>query len=112
MKDGIEQMKDKIEQLRQWGHLVSIGVMILAMFAFGIHIERPQSDHAEIEKGRLHIKINWEEVPAILIVFVLAEFGVILVAAAMEVGASVQSADQRPKRLQIVPKTLLCKSWE
>lgn len=97
-------MKDKIEQLREWGHLVSIGVMILAMFAFGIHIERHEVESADAAKGDIHVRVNWEEVPAILIVFVLAEFGVILVAAAMEVGASVKLAGAEAEKAAVNTK--------
>jgi hypothetical protein len=96
-EDDTQITQKKINHLREWGHLVSIGIMILAMFAFGIHIEHPKPTDGG-EHGRLHIKIRWEEVPAILIVFVLAEFGVVLVSAAMDVGASVQLAGSETKK--------------
>ncbi|HXH38532.1 MAG TPA: hypothetical protein VNN08_07885 [Thermoanaerobaculia bacterium] len=56
--------------LHQWGWLVSVLVMILAMFAFCV--EWSTDSHAP--------SVKWAEVPAILIVFVLVETGVTLVA--------------------------------
>ncbi len=66
------------------GHVVSVGVMVLAVFAFGLHFSKV-GDVTELH-------LNWEEIPAILIVFILAEFGVQLVLTTMVIKASVENS--------------------
>jgi hypothetical protein len=65
----LRALKREDLELSQWGWLISVLVMLLAMFAFCI----------ELESGG-HLRIKWAEVPAILIVFLLVEAGATLVA--------------------------------
>ncbi len=63
------------EEIRNWGGSITVLVMILALFAFGI---RPSDTVG-------HEIVHWSEIPAILIVFILAELGVTLVALSKDV---------------------------
>lgn len=72
--------KSESDMLVRWGKLASLIIMILALFAFGLHHDA--ATH--------HVSINWAEVPAILVVFVLAELGVNLVVTSRRIDASVQ----------------------
>lgn len=63
------------ERLRAWGHVATVGVLVLALFAFGL---KQETDAL----GETHLHIHWSEVPAILIVFILAELGIELVGGA------------------------------
>ncbi|HEY5021572.1 MAG TPA: hypothetical protein VII30_03680 [Gemmatimonadaceae bacterium] len=70
------------DDLVLWGRLASLIIMVLALFAFGLSYDKT-----------LHrLDINWPELPAILVVFVLAELGVTLVTAAQQVSADVQES--------------------
>ena len=71
---------DEHVRIGVWGHFISLVVMILAMFAFGL----------KQEDGKLHV--HWQEVPAILIVFVLVETGVALVVRAQETSDRMDTA--------------------
>jgi len=74
------------QEIRQWGFALALVIMLLALFAFGVHY----GDEAK-SRGL----INWVEIPAILIVFVLADLGVNLVALAKSVEASTTGAAGR-----------------
>ena len=63
-------------EVGRWGESAAFLIMLLALFAFGLRGP---------EAGRPDDLINWIEIPAILIVFVLAELGVTLVAVAKNV---------------------------
>jgi hypothetical protein len=77
--DGIGLSFDEIFQ---WGRLASLIVMLLALFAFGLNYDPDTKD----------ISINWPELPAILIVVILAELGISLIGIAQQVHDSVQGA--------------------
>lgn len=68
------------QRLHEWGRLAALLIMLLALFAFGLR------------KNDGHLEVEWKEIPAILIVFVLAEFGLILVVKAMDVESGVTEA--------------------
>lgn len=70
------------------GKLAALAVMILALFAFGIH---------KTEQGR--ITLDWKEIPAILIIFVLADLGVELVNAARKIHADVDGVKKSAELL-------------
>jgi len=70
------------ENIRAWVHMAALGIMLLAIFAFGI----------EIDNQTGHVTLRWSEIPAILIVFVLAELGGELVATAATIKEDVANA--------------------
>lgn len=67
--------------LYRWGKLASLLVMLLALFAFGLKVT---------EEGK--VNLEWKELPAILIVFIVAELGVALVVLTIKVEGSVIAA--------------------
>jgi hypothetical protein len=75
-------------ELDRWRRLGSLAIMVLALFAFGLHVETTQVNGHE--KATVHV--NWKEVPAILIIFVLAELGVGLVVQAQNIERRVTRA--------------------
>lgn len=68
------------------GKMASFIVMILALYAFGLRIGEGTSE----SHGAL--SVHWAEVPAILVVFVLAELGVELVLRSQRVSREVSGA--------------------
>ncbi len=61
-------------------HLISFGVMILALWAFGLHQEPTETasgGHQDATKDANVTRLvpNWKEIPAILLVFLLVEIG-------------------------------------
>jgi hypothetical protein len=72
------------KDLTRWGKLATLIIMTLALFAFGVRYNAYQQK----------IIVNWDELPAILIVFLLAELGVSLVVVAQQVGDDVKQAQK------------------
>jgi hypothetical protein len=63
--------------LGQVAHMGTLGIFVLAMFAFGIEVHEGGHDAGgTVEKS---VGINWREVPAIMIVVLLIELGIGLV---------------------------------
>jgi hypothetical protein len=65
---------------RLWGKLASLILMLLALFAFGL-----KDEHGPL-------RVDYKELPAIMIVFILAELGVALVGRAQELTGKVSKA--------------------
>ena len=106
-QSGIMQEEDKRELLRRWARMGPVFIMIVALFGFGLHYEAGQ-------QGAGEITIRWSEVPAILIVFILAELGVRLVQKSSEIGDQVESSANTvaatvdvTKKLQVQNQVLL-----
>lgn len=82
-------------EVRKWGRLVAVLVMLLAMFAFGIEIKEQKADDGQSIRFP---SVKWTELPAILIVFVLADFGLELVVLSMESDVKIRSAADDAKK--------------
>src|ERR1051326_614778 len=68
------------QSLKQWGDVVALAIMMLAMFFLALEFK---------ETG---FRVKWEEIPAILMVFLLAELGVALVVTASKIRLKVTAA--------------------
>jgi hypothetical protein len=64
---------DSAKGVQSWGRLTSVLIVLLAIFAFGIEVKEDRTP-----------SVRWAELPAILIVFVLAEMGLELVVLSIE----------------------------
>jgi len=71
----------------RWGEVASLIIMLLALFAFGLRYD-----------GTNKLSMQWAEVPAILVVFVLAELGVQLVVNSRRIGRSVRNSARLAER--------------
>jgi hypothetical protein len=80
--------EERAELLERWSRMGPMFIMIVALFGFGLH-------YSDGEHGAAgEISIRWSEVPAILIVFILAEFGVRLVRESSAIGEKVTFSSQ------------------
>ena len=82
--DGSRPGKEEDDLHSRWGKVASLIIMILALYAFGLRSEL----------GSTELKMHWEEVPAILVVFVLAELGVHLVITARRIQTAVGKSSE------------------
>jgi hypothetical protein len=80
--------RERAELLERWSRMGPMFIMIVALFGFGLHY----SDGGHGAAGE--ISIRWSEVPAILIVFILAELGVRLVRESSSIGEKVEFSSQ------------------
>lgn len=89
-------MVDLSLDAHELGQLVSLIVMVLAMFAFGLRVEKVIIPINERIVGqpidRDQLTVEWRELPAILIVVVLVELGVSLVAHARDASTGARAA--------------------
>ena len=70
------------ELFERWGKIASLIIMILALFAFGLRFDEHNNS----------LEMHWAELPAILIVFVLAELGVTLVVTSKRIDRNVEKS--------------------
>lgn len=68
------------QSLKKWGDVVALAIMMLAMFFLALEF-KPEG-----------FRVKWEEIPAILMVFLLAELGVALVVTASKIRQKVTAA--------------------
>jgi hypothetical protein len=78
--EGGEDDPFDIKSIKRWGEAVVLVILMLAMFFLAINLK----------EGKFEVK--WDEIPAILMVFLLAELGVSLVVVSMGVRRKVSEA--------------------
>jgi hypothetical protein len=101
-----DESTSDITSLRRSGKLAALAIMILAMFAFGIefhggeHETTPQHETSgthetpKTNKTMAGVTVHWPEIPAILIVFLLADIGVDLVVSAKRIEEEVRQVSK------------------
>jgi len=79
-QDADDETGMSAQSLKKWGDVVALAIMMLAMFFLALEF-KPEG-----------FSVKWEEIPAILMVFLLAELGVALVVTASKIRQKVTAA--------------------
>ena len=102
---GFSESKRNTEAktIKLFGHATTILVMILAIYAFALHGVDSGDGHGGGASS--HVTINWKEVPAILIVFILSELGVMLMSKASDTKEKIAEATTNMMNAEVAMKT-------
>lgn len=86
-QDADDETGMSAQSLKKWGDVVALAIMMLAMFFLALEF-KPEG-----------FRVKWEEIPAILMVFLLAELAVALVVTASKIRQKVTAAADVAERV-------------